>query len=74
MEWLSAQNYIENLPECELQQEEAWGRFEQEYSTGVEEINARTLDNRNVLRMKPRRKRNGMISGKRRISRFITDS
>ena len=44
-EWLSAQNFIENLPERELQQEEAWGRVEQEYSTGVEEINARTLDN-----------------------------
>jgi hypothetical protein len=44
-EWLNAQNYIENLPERELQQEEAWGRVEQEYSTGVEEINARTLDN-----------------------------
>jgi hypothetical protein len=27
-----------------------------------------------VLRMKPRRKRNGMISGKQRTSRFITDS
>ena len=38
MEWLSAQNYIENLPERELQQEEAWGRVEQEYSAGVEEI------------------------------------
>jgi hypothetical protein len=46
MEWLSAQNYIENLPERELQQEEAWGRVAQEYSTGVEEINARTLDTR----------------------------
>jgi len=46
MEWLSAQNYIENLPERELQQEEAWGRVEQEYSTGMEEINARTLDTR----------------------------
>jgi len=44
LEWLSAQNYIENLPERELQQEEAWGRVEQEYSTGVEEINMRTLD------------------------------
>jgi len=46
MEWLSAQNYIENLPERELQQEEAWGRVAQEYSTGVEEINSRTLDTR----------------------------
>jgi hypothetical protein len=46
MEWLSAQNYIENLPERELQREEAWGRYEAEYSTGVEEINARTLDAR----------------------------
>jgi len=46
MEWLSAQNYIENLPERELQQEEAWGRVEQEYSTGVEGINIRTLDTR----------------------------
>jgi len=27
-----------------------------------------------VLRMKPRRKRRGMISGKQRTSRFITDS
>jgi len=45
-EWRSAQNYIENLPERELQREEAWGRFEAEYSGGVEEINARTLDNR----------------------------
>jgi hypothetical protein len=45
MEWLSAQNYIKNLPERELQQEEAWGRVAQEYSTGMEEINARTLDN-----------------------------
>ncbi len=44
MEWLSAQNYIENLPERELQQEEAWGRVEQEYSASVEEINTRTLD------------------------------
>jgi hypothetical protein len=46
LEWLSAQNYIENLPERELQQKEAWGRVAQEYSTGVEEINARTLDTR----------------------------
>jgi hypothetical protein len=46
LEWLSAQNYIENLPERELQQEEAWGRVEQEYSTGVEEVNTRTLDTR----------------------------
>ncbi len=46
MEWLSAQNYIENLQERELQQEEAWGRVAQEYSTGVEEINVRTLDTR----------------------------
>jgi hypothetical protein len=46
LEWLSAQNYIENLPEREMQQEEAWGRVEQEYSTGVEEINTRTLDTR----------------------------
>ncbi len=46
LEWLSAQNYIENLPERELQREEAWGRYEAEYSTGVEDINARTLDNR----------------------------
>ncbi|HYN44882.1 MAG TPA: hypothetical protein VER35_02685 [Candidatus Limnocylindrales bacterium] len=46
LEWLSAQNYIENLPEREIQQEEAWGRVSQEYSTGVEEINTRTLDTR----------------------------
>lgn len=46
MEWLSAQLYIENLPERELQREEAWGRYEAQYSAGVEEINARTLDNR----------------------------
>jgi len=46
LEWLSAQNYIENLPERELQREEAWGRVEQEYSTGVEEINTQTLDTR----------------------------
>jgi len=46
LEWLSAQNYIENLPERELQQEEAWGRVAEEYSTGVEEINTRTLDTR----------------------------
>lgn len=46
LEWLSAQNYIENLPEREIQQEEAWGRVAQEYSTGVEEINSRTLDTR----------------------------
>jgi len=46
LEWLSAQNYIENLPERELQQEEAWGRFEQEYSSGAEEINPRILDTR----------------------------
>jgi len=46
IEWLSAQNYIENLLERELQQEEAWGRVAQEYSTGVEEINVRTLDTR----------------------------
>jgi hypothetical protein len=45
-EWLSAQNYIENLPEREIQQDEAWGRVAQEYSAGVEEINARTLDTR----------------------------
>ncbi|MBU4222663.1 MAG: hypothetical protein KKA10_13820 [Euryarchaeota archaeon] len=46
LEWLSAQNYIENLPERELQREEAWGRYEAEYSAGVEEINARILDTR----------------------------
>jgi hypothetical protein len=46
LEWLSGQNYIENIPERELQQEEAWGRVEQDYSTGVEEINTRTLDTR----------------------------
>ncbi len=46
LEWLSAQEYIENLPERELQREEAWGRYEAQYSAGVEEINARTLDNR----------------------------
>jgi hypothetical protein len=45
LEWLSAQLYIENLPERELQREEAWGRYEAQYSAGVEEINARTLDN-----------------------------
>jgi len=45
LEWLSAQLYIENLPERELQREEAWGRYEAEYTAGVEEINARTLDN-----------------------------
>jgi hypothetical protein len=48
LEWLSAQNYIEN-PERELQREEAWGRYEAEYTAGVEEINARTLDNRDRL-------------------------
>jgi hypothetical protein len=34
LEWLSAQNYIENLPERELQQEEAWGRVVQESRAG----------------------------------------
>jgi len=33
LEWLSAQNYIENLPERELQQKDAWGRVEQKYSS-----------------------------------------
>jgi len=45
-EWRSAQNYIENLPERELQREEAWGRYEAEYAAGVDEINTRTMDNR----------------------------
>jgi hypothetical protein len=46
----SAQNYIEKLPEREWQQEEAWGRVAQEYSTGVEEINAQTLIQRSSIR------------------------
>lgn len=37
---------MRNLPERELQREEAWGRYEAQYSADVEEINARTLDNR----------------------------
>jgi hypothetical protein len=45
-EWLSAQNYIQNLPERELQREEAWSRYEAEYFAGVDEINTRTLDTR----------------------------
>jgi hypothetical protein len=59
LEWLSAHNYIENLLEREFQHEEAWGRVAQEYSTGVDEINIRTLDTRgrpeNVAQKEKRR-------------------
>jgi len=50
------------------------GGVEQEYSTGVGDINVRTLDNSGRTENESQKEKNGMISGKRRTSRFITGS